>query len=89
MQLVANVTQSPLTRQERLSLFLRRNSKSIAQIAIEMNISRSGLSKLLIADIASPERVNQLLEMGFPKDLLPEPVARKRGRKPRIQTESF
>ena len=88
MQLVSNVTQLPLTRQERLSLFLRRNGLSIAKIANEMDISRSGLSKLLLADMAPPERVNQLIKIGFPEDLLPEPVVRRPGRKSKIQSES-
>ena len=46
MQSVTPVAQPLLSKQEKLYLFLRRNRKSIASIAREMDMSRVGLRRI-------------------------------------------
>lgn len=77
MQSITPVAQPLLSKQEKLYLFLRRNRKSIASIAREMDMSRVGLRRIFLAETAPPERVNRLIELGIPQELLPEPVTRR------------
>ena len=82
MQSVTPVAQPVLSKQEKLYLFLRRNRKSIASIAREMDMSRVGLRRIFLAETAPPERVSRLIELGIPQELLPEPLALPAGPKP-------
>ena len=69
MQSVTPVAQPLLSKQEKLYLFLRRNRKSIASIAREMDMSRVGLRRIFLAETA-------------PQELLPEPLTLPTGPKP-------
>lgn len=83
MPFFADLSQPTLTRQECLYLYLRREKVSLAALARAMGISRARVHGLLRAERAPSKRVQQLVALGLPRDLLPVPEDLRPGPKPR------
>ena len=74
MQSALNITLTDLTRQERLSIWLRREGVSVSSIAQRLNVQVMTVSRWLKAERLSSWRHRQLVELGIPAELLPPAV---------------
>lgn len=83
MESAEHVTLTTATRQERLAIHLRRNNLTFAHIGRLLGCSRGSANRLCNAETAPTRRVEQLLELGIPADLLPTPLDIAPGPKPR------
>ena len=72
-------TNSP-TRQARLKVWLLLNSVEQQELAQKMGISPQLLSMTLTGRRATKERIEQLINLGIPEDLLPNNTGEKKAR---------
>lgn len=72
MQSVELVTQTDLTRQERLKVWLWRNNLPQAAIARKLGVAKATVGYWIRAEHLPTERVAMLRELGIPAELLPE-----------------
>lgn len=84
-----NNKQMPLTRQELLILWLKRQGKCQADIARALNVAEISVSRWVRADRISTRRHKQLVEFGIPADLLPVPLDLDPGRKKIIRSKTI
>lgn len=84
------VTYPPVTRQERLKLWLWKTGISQADIARKLEVSKASVGYWIRREQLSAERVAQLREFGIPEELLPEAKDIPGGPKPslRLQNEA-
>lgn len=59
------------TKQEVLSLWLKRQKLTFADVGKELNVTGSNARKLLYGETAPTHRVKALKEIGIPEALLP------------------
>lgn len=92
MQLTKPITREDLTRQERLLIWISRQSKTQAAIANGIGVSKAAIGRLLFSERAPSWRVQQLREYGIPEDLLPRaediPPGTKLGRPRKAQMQA-
>ena len=86
MQLALHGNSIPLTRQEQLEVWLKRNKATYAALARCLGMTRQGTRNLLKSDTAPSERVTQLRAVvidgqHIPEELLPLPLDIKPGPK--------
>lgn len=79
----------PVNRQEALLLWMRRTGQTYVRLAGEMGLTGNAVSKLLGQDTMPTHRHSQLLELGVPQELLPQPMDLKPGPKPRTVHDEF
>lgn len=79
----------PVNRQEALLLWMRRTSQTYVRLAGEMGLTGNAVSKLLSQETMPTHRHRQLLDLGVPEELLPQPMDIKPGPKPRTVHEEF
>lgn len=72
------------TRQELLRIWLARNATGFKQIGERIDISGTGLAKICDQETMPTRRHAELIAMGVPAGLLPEPLDIKPGPKPRV-----
>lgn len=89
MQLALHGNSIPLTRQEQLEVWLKRNKASYAALARCLGMTRQGMRNLLNGDTAPSDRVAQLRAVvidgqRIPEELLPVPLDIKPGPKPGV-----
>ncbi len=89
MQLALHGNSIPLTRQEQLEIWLKRNKTSYAALARCIGMTRQGMRNLLHGDTAPSDRVTQLRAVvidgqRIPEELLPSPLYLKPGPKPGV-----
>ncbi len=83
MQLGKQVRRIKPDRQARLRAYLALYGIAVSDVARHMGLTKSTASKILAGDSAPSHRVEQLVELGIPRRLLPAPEDKKRGPKPR------
>ena len=71
MSLELNINK--LTRQEKLKIWLMTNGISQRWLANQLGITQQALSMILKGLRSPKKRINQLVELGVPRELLPEP----------------
>lgn len=81
-----HITLNDLTRQECLSIWLRREGVSVADIAKSLDVKPMSVSRWFRAERISSWRHRQLVECGIPAELLPPPVDIAPGR-PRVRRQ--
>lgn len=69
-----DITQLAIRRQDRLQIWLKLNGKTQAEIARALDVGEVSVSRWVRAENIPPKRHRQLLELGIPAELLPEPV---------------
>lgn len=79
----------PVNRQEALLLWMRRTGRTYVSLGSEINVSGNAVSKLLGQETMPTHRHRQLLELGVPEELLPQPLDLKPGPKPRTVHDEF
>lgn len=72
------------TRQESLLLWMRRNGHSFRGYGRDIGLSGVQVANLCGQDTMPTQRHAQLVALGVPVDLLPEPLDVKPGPKPRV-----
>ncbi len=83
MELTHDTTETALSRQESLRVWMMRNGISYASIGRKIFVSGPNVGRLLMGETIPPHRHQQFLELGFPSELLPAPLYRKPGPKPK------
>lgn len=83
MQSSEELPQVNLTRQELLTLWLRRNNLKQCQIAAALDLSCPGVSRLIRAKSIPSRHHKKLVGMGIPEELLPPPLDLTSGINPR------
>ncbi len=71
MQSMKTVSQNDLTRQERLIIWMRREGHTNTSVARALGVTLSSITRWIAADSISTWRHRQLMDFGFPEDLLP------------------
>lgn len=71
-------------RQRRLRDWLRAHDITIAALGRALGVSSSRAGELLVAETMPTWLYARCFSLGLPADLLPEPLDRKRGPKPKI-----
>ena len=89
MQLAFQGNSIPLTRQEQLEIWLKRNKTTYAALARCLGMTRQGTRNLLKSETAPSDRVTQLRTVvidgqRIPEELLPLPLDIKPGPKPSV-----
>ncbi len=74
MSSMKDLTQIDLTRQDMLSIWLKRQGKSQADIARALEVGEVSVSRLMRASSIPVRRHEQLLKLGIPAELLPPPL---------------
>ena len=77
----ANLTN--LNRQEALEVWKRRTGISFAEMGRRIGVTGENVSKLCAQETMPIHRHAQLVEIGVPAELLPVPMYRKPGPKPK------
>lgn len=72
MQTAIPVSQEELTRQERLTVWMRRAGTSGAKLGIYANVTTITACRWLRADALPWHKVQVLRDFGVPEELLPE-----------------
>lgn len=85
MPISSNLTQSDLTRQERLMIWLRRAGITKMQIARTLGVQPVAIARWFEAKSIPTWRHNQLVQFGIPAELLPPAVDRAPGPKPKAR----
>lgn len=67
-------------RQAALNAWLQLNGLSKASLARRLGVHPSMISRIISGQRAPAERIRQLVDLGIPPQLLPEPSSRGRGR---------
>ena len=83
MQSTEQLPQVNLTRQELLTLWLRRNKLKQCRIAAELDISTAWVSRMIRAESIPSRHHRKLVSMGIPVELLPIPLDLTSGINPR------
>ncbi len=86
MEFTSNTNLTQLNRQEALELWKRRNGLSFAEMGRRIGLTGEQVSNLCGSETMPPHRHLQLLGLGIPAELLPPPLYRKPGPKPKIET---
>ena len=73
---------SKLSREEKLRAFMAIKKVTLVHLAKEMDISPNAVKYLLFNKTMPTRRHKELLDIGFPEDLLPPAEDRKMGPKP-------
>ncbi len=71
MCLTLNINE--LNRQEKLKIWLLANKISQRWLAEQLGISQQALSMILLGKRRPRKRIEQLVALGVPRELLPEP----------------
>lgn len=82
MQTTLPLTQTDLTRQERLLVWLRRKGITQRAISVAIGVKDMSVNRWLYAERLPSWRVRQLVAFGIPEDLLPRAEDVACGRKP-------
>lgn len=72
MHSIELVTYPPVTRQERLKLWLWKTGLSQADIARKLSVAKASVGYWIRAERLPAERVAQLRGFGIPEELLPK-----------------
>ena len=83
MESMQAITKTPPNRQRRLRSYLVLFGIEGQELAKALGVTPTTMSRLLLAETAPSERVEQLAALGIPRQLLPAPEDKKRGPKPR------
>ena len=67
-------------RQAALNAWLQLHRLSKTGLAARLGVHPSMISRIVSGQRAPARRIRQLVELGVPEDLLPEPTSRGRGR---------
>ncbi len=73
-----------MSKFELLKAWMAENNVTMRWAAAQMGVTPSLLSKYLRLDTMPQKRHEQLVQLHFPPDLLPEPVNKPRGARPAI-----
>ncbi|MBN2140859.1 MAG: helix-turn-helix transcriptional regulator [Desulfovibrionaceae bacterium] len=84
MQFPTPVNSIQPTRQESLRLYLGRAGLSFREIGRRIDVSGAAIAKLCNQETMPTRRHAELIAMGIPAGLLPEPLDIKPGPKPRV-----
>lgn len=74
MQSMKDIMQINLTRQDMLSIWLKRQGKTQADIARALEVGEVSVSRWMRAESIPVKRHEQLVKFGIPAELLPAPV---------------
>ena len=74
-----NFTLTDLTRQEALSIWLRRAKLTPTKIAELFGVNRSAVYGWLESETIPPYRRQQFIDLGVPAEYLPDPVYKAGG----------
>lgn len=74
MQSMKDITQIDVTRQDMLSIWLKRQGKTQADIARALEVGEVSVSRWMKAKSIPVRRHEQLVKFGIPADLLPPPL---------------
>ena len=77
--------QSDLRRQASLKAWLAYHGIGNRQLARELNVHPSMITRIFKGERRPPKRINQLIAIGIPASLLPSPNTRRPGR-PRLNS---
>lgn len=83
--IAANLTE--LSRQEKLRLWMSRNRWTYARLARSLDITSNAVAKLCNQSTMPVRRHAQIVTLGVPAELLPQPLDVKPGPKPRKLAE--
>lgn len=83
--MMINLTQSDLTRQERLSIWMRRAGITKMQVAEKIGVQPIAVTRWFRAETIPTWRYWQLVEFGIPPDLLPDALDKAPGPRPRAK----
>ncbi len=75
-------------RQARLKAWLAYHGIGNRELAEKLGVHPSMITRICKGERAPAERIAQLVELGIPRTLLPEPNARKPGRPPQKREEN-
>jgi len=81
--LIQTIHGQQVTRQELLILWLRRNGISFRELGRRLGVTDVSAKRICRAETAPVHRVECLLEMGIPENLLPEAQNKIVGRRPK------
>lgn len=82
-----NLTQTDLTRQERLVIWLRRAGITKTQVAQAVGVQCVAVARWFKAESIPSWRHKQLVEFGIPSELLPPAIDKAPGPQPRAKRE--
>lgn len=68
------VPQLDITRQDMLCVWLKRNGWTQAEIARALEVGETSISRWMRAERIPEKRHEQLVKLGIPAELLPQPV---------------
>lgn len=85
MPIMKDITGIELTRQDMLSIWLKRQGKTQADIARALKVGEVSVSRWMRADRIPQWRHEALVKFGIPAELLPEPVNIAPGPKKKAQ----
>lgn len=68
------IPQLDITRKDMLCIWLKRNGRTQADIARALEVGEISVSRWMKADTIPSKRHEQLVKLGIPQELLPEPV---------------
>ncbi|MFV0422278.1 hypothetical protein [Oleidesulfovibrio sp.] len=74
MNISIPVTQAELTRQEKLSLWMRRAGKTNVALAAFAKVAPITTSRWLRSDSLAWYKVQVMIDFGIPQELLPNPI---------------
>lgn len=86
MQLPITTNLTDLSRQERLRLWMHRNSLTFAALGRQLDLTGNAISKLCSQATMPTRRHAELIALGVPDELLPQALDIKPGPKPRPQS---
>lgn len=75
-------------RQARLKAWLAYHGVGNRELAEKLGVHPSMITRIFKGERAPAERIAQLVELGIPKSLLPEPNGRKPGRPKKAATKT-
>lgn len=79
MKSLIPVTQSELTRQERLLIWQRRTGRTALELSLFAKVTKITASRWMRADSLPWYRVQVMRDFGIPEELLPESEGEYRG----------
>ncbi|MBQ3060101.1 MAG: XRE family transcriptional regulator [Desulfovibrio sp.] len=71
MQSMKTLSQNDLTRQERLFIWMRREGHTNRAVAKALGVGITSITRWIAADTIPTRRHRQLVDFGFPEELLP------------------
>ena len=69
-----DVPQLDITRQDMLSIWLKKNGKTQADIARALEVGEVSVSRWMRAERIPEKRHEALVKLGIPAELLPQPL---------------